>query len=365
MCTSVLGSRSTSVIGSRWWSWPVVGHFGVVALSFWIAWLLRFDFVIPDSDRLLFYQGLVIALSAKMLVCLLMGLHQERWWGYQGFSDLVQLLESNILASTVSGLFIFALIGSAFPRSIYCLDLIVCFLLSGGARFAVRLHREVRAGWSRGRRQKGLLIYGAGVAGIALAREIRDNPKLGYRVIGFLDDDRRKIGASLMNLPVLGTGDDAGWIIRNHKIKGRRIEEIVVAMPSAIGRQIRQAVAKGRAAGVPSRIVPGLGELISGKLAVGMMREISVTDLLGREPVELDLEVVRRAVVGRSILVTGAAGSIGSELCNQLAEFEPFKLIALDQAESELFRLEADLRGKHPSLNLVIEVGDIRDRVQV
>jgi len=138
-----------------------------------------------------------------------------------------------------------------------------------------------------------------------------------------------------------------------------------VAMPSAIGRQIRQAVAKGRAAGVPSRIVPGLGELISGKLAVGMMREISVTDLLGREPVELDLEVVRRAVVGRSILVTGAAGSIGSELCNQLAEFEPLRLIALDQAESELFRLEADLRGKHPSLNLVIEVGDIRDRVQV
>ena len=349
----------------QWWVWSVARHVSIIIMSFWLAWLLRFDFAIPQSELSVFYRGLLIAVAVKMLVSVAMGMQEERWWGYQGFTDLMRALEHCVIASVIAGLVIFAAIGPDFPRSVYLLDLMLCFLLSGGSRFAARLQQELLADWSNRHGQKGILIYGAGVAGITLAREIRENPDLGYQVTGFLDDDTRKKGARLMGLPVLGSGDEVSQIVKNQLSKGSPIEEIVVAMPSATGKQMRAAVAKGQTAGIPSRIVPGLGQLMSGKLSVGKMREISVTDLLGREPVELDLDVVRRATTGRVILVTGAAGSIGSELCNQLAQFNPSLLIAFDQAESELFRVEGDLRGKYPNLNLVAEVGDVRDQFQV
>ena len=164
-----------------------------------------------------------------------------------------------------------------------------------------------------------------------------------------------------MGLPVLGTGKDASRVVETFRTRQPAIDEIVVTMPSATGRQIRAAFELGSATGVRCRIVPGLGELISGKLSIAKMREISVTDLLGREPVKLDLDCVRRAVAGRTVLVTGAAGSIGSELCAQLAEFQPRRLVALDQAESEVFRLEADLRAKFPALDMIPEIADIRN----
>lgn len=340
-------------------------HILIVVVSYWLAWLLRFDFHIPAAERVSFYQGLSIVAAVKLTLFLGAGLHKENWWRHQGLSDLLRLSVQNLIESAVATLLIFLVVGTEFPRSVYVLDLLLCFLLSGGARLTVRFQREIRTGWQRHEGAKGLLIYGAGVAGLALARETRDNPKLGYRVVGFLDDDSRKQGTTLMGLPVFGGGEQTATIIETSLNGKHKIEEIAVAMPSATGRQIRAAVARGSASGIPCRIVPGLGELISGKLPVGKMREISVTDLLGREPVDMDLELVRRTVTGRSVLVTGAAGSIGTELCFQIAQFEPRCLIALDQAESELFRLEADLRAKHPSLALTAEVGDIRDARQM
>jgi FlaA1/EpsC-like NDP-sugar epimerase len=336
-------------------------HLAVIAASFWLAWLLRFDFSMPGDQQPLFFAGLAICIAVKMPAAILLRLHRERWWGYQGFPELVRLLRTNAVSSAASSLVIWAYVGDTFPRSVYVLDLLLCFLLCGSVRFAVRLWRDARARRPADASQKSMLIYGAGVAGIALGRELRDNPALGYRVVGFLDDDLRKKGAKLMGLPVLGSGNDAAAVVQEFYKRGHAIDEIAVAMPSAAGRQIRIAVEKGRAAGVACRIVPGLGELISGKVPLAKMKEISVTDLLGRDPVELDLEAVRRATEGRSVLVTGAAGSIGSELCAQLAGFEPRFLIAFDQAESELFRLEAELRAKYPNLKLVVEVGDIRN----
>jgi len=340
-------------------------HILIVVASYWLAWLLRFDFRIPAEERVSFYQGLAIVAAVKLILFFAAGLHKENWWRHQGLPDLLRLGVQNLIESAVASLLILLAVGVEFPRSVYVLDLLLCFLFSGGARLTVRFQREIRTGWQRHDGAKGLLIYGAGVAGLALAREIRDNPRLGYRVIGFLDDDSRKQGTTLMGLPVFGGGAQAAGIVETSLAGKQKIQEIAVAMPSATGRQIRAAVAKGSMAGVPCRIVPGLGELLSGKLPVGKMREINVTDLLGREPVDMDLELVRRTVSGRSVLVTGAAGSIGTELCFQIAQFEPRLLIALDQAESELFRLEADLRTKYPTLALATEVGDIRDARQM
>jgi FlaA1/EpsC-like NDP-sugar epimerase len=332
----------------------------VVAVSFWTACLLRFEFSIPARERLFLFHGFLIVLAIKGPVFCLLRLQLDRWPRYAAFADLVSLIRVNAAGSMLASLAIYSLAGGDFPRSVCCLDLLVCILLSGGVRFAARLFHELRVQHPAGT-ERGLLVYGAGVAGLELAREIRSNPKLGYRVIGFLDDDHRKHGAQLLGLPVLGSGDEAARIVAAHTARGFPVEEIVVSMPSATGRQIRSAVHKGRSAGVPCRIVPGLGELISGKLHFENGHEISVTDLLGREPVHLDPANVRRAVSGRAVLVTGAAGSIGSELCNQLAQLAPSELIALDQAESGLFSLEAELRDRYPGLSLSPEIGDIRD----
>lgn len=336
----------------------------VIAASFWLAWLLRFEFRIPVQERTQFWQGLMAAWLVKGLVFLLFRLRLDQWCRYVCFTDLVYLLKANVAASVAASLAWFALLGPAFPRSIYVLDFLLCVSLSGGVRFLARLFAEAGAA-RRSRPGKGLLIYGAGVAGMALAREVRGNKSLGYELLGFLDDDPRKLGARLMGSPVLGSGNEAGKIVAKLSGRGTPVEEIVVAMPSATAAQIREAVGRGQAAGVRCRIVPGLGDLISGKLPISELREISVTELLEREPVEMDSENVRRAVAGHSVLVTGAAGSIGSELCHQLARLEPRRLVAFDQAENELFRLEGELRGRYPELKLAIEVGDIRDAARL
>lgn len=332
----------------------------MVSLSLWIAFLLRFDFSIPPNELTLFHRGLIVALTVKLLVFFAVREHRERWWRHLGFPDLVRIFEVNLVASIAFIASTVVMLGAEFSRSIYFLDLGLCFLLNSGARFATRLWTEVLTPYCA-QGAKGLLIYGAGVAGIALAREIRSNPKLGYRMVGFIDDDPRKRGATLMGLPVLGTGEDAHRIVDLRCGKLGAVDEIVVTMPSATRRQIRAALDRARSTGRPCRIVPGLGELISGKLTFGNVPDISVTDLLGRDPVALDKQDALRSVAGRSVLVTGAAGSIGTELCHQLAELEPRCLVAVDQAESEIFRLEADLRAKFPGLSLRPELADIRD----
>lgn len=344
--------------GRRVFAW--VCCFAVVSVSYYAACLLRFEFSIPARERQRLYEGFLIALAVKGPALCLFRLQLVRWPRYAAFTDLVTLIRANVTASILMTANIYLLLDDGFPRSVYCLDLLVCILVSGGLRFAARLIYEFRFQTHDGT-ERGLLIYGAGVAGLDLAREIRGNPRLGYRTIGFLDDDPRKHGARFLGLPVLGSGDEAAKIVAAQSERGLPVREIVVSMPSASGKQIRSAVQKGRSAGVNCRIVPGLGGLISGQLQVENGREISVTDLLERDPVTLDLKNARRAFGGRVVLVTGAAGSIGSELCHQLAEVAPSKLIALDQAESDLFALEGSLRNRFPRLPLCPEIGDIHD----
>jgi FlaA1/EpsC-like NDP-sugar epimerase len=343
----------------------IIIHIVNVLISFTIAWLLRFDLSIPESERSVYVQSLAITAVVRVIAFVLQGLHRDRWWRYQGLSDMLQLFRTITLASVISGICVFAIVGPAFPRSLYILDPLVSFLAGGLALFATRIYREMESGMSNMQDARALLIYGAGVAGISLARDIRENAGLGYRVVGFIDDDPRKQGVTIMGLKMHGTGEEAARILERLRAQNIQVKEIVVAMPSASGSALRSAVARGKAAGVTCRVVPGLGELLSGRLAVRGVHDISVTDILGRDPVELNLEPVQRAVQGRSVLVTGAAGSIGSELCRQIAELEPQRLVAFDQAESELFRLEADLRAACPALKLIAEVGDIRDMRQV
>ena len=185
---------------------------------------------------------------------------------------------------------------------------------------------------------------------MTLAREIHSNPALGYRVAGFLDDQRKKRHAMFAGVPVLGCGRDAPRIVERYRRGSSRVEEIVIAMPSATGRQMREALANCRAAGVPVKTIPGMGELLTGKVLTSQIRDVSVLDLLGREPVQLDETLIRSSIQGNSVMVTGGGGSIGSELCRQIAGFRPGQLVIFERSESDLFRIHNELMARFPGV---------------
>ena len=334
-------------------------HAALIAATVLLAFNLRFDFSVPEDVVSLLHLSVVIALLVKMPIFWLIRLDRG-WWRYASVSDLINVGLGNVVASVVMSGVLFASFGAEFPRSVYILDFVLCFLACAGARFAVRIYNETLVADSS-HKSKGVLVYGAGVAGMTMVREMRANPAFDYEIVGFLDDNPRKHGATILGIPILGRGRDAAEVVEAQRRNGRAIDEIIIAMPSATGHQMGEALAYCRAAGVPCKTVPSIGEILSGKILTTQIRDIAVTDLLGRDPVRLEEERIRRKVTGRIVLVTGAAGSIGSELCRQIAQYHPARLIALDQAESELFRIDHELRAKFPELELLPEIADIRD----
>ena len=356
MMTSLLHHHGRLLIG--------VFHAGLFAVSLTAAFLLRFEFSVPLQEVSHLYAGLWIMLPVKITVFHLARLHRG-WWRFVGMADLCRVLVANLVASVVFGVLARLLIGTAFPRSIYIIDFLLCLLATAGARFAVRFYYEAVAIEVSKPGSKGMLIYGAGVAGATVGREIRTTPGLNFKVLGFLDDNREKRKEVLKGVHVLGRGRDAAGIVDRYRRRAQKIDEIIIAMPSATGRQMHEAVANCRAAGVACKTIPGVGDLLQGKVLSAQIRDLSVTDLLGRKTVHLEEGCIRSAIARRCILVTGAAGSIGSGLCRQIAGFEPSRLVLFDQAESDLFRVDLELRNRFPALQVIPQIGDIRDRRRV
>jgi FlaA1/EpsC-like NDP-sugar epimerase len=329
------------------------------ALSLVAAFLLRFEFAIPASAYRFLQLGLCIFVPVRCLVFCGFRLHRITW-RLVSLVDVTTIAIANLAASLLASAATIALLGPSFPRSIYVLEGALCFLATVGLLSSVRLFRELqRPNGSATDKEKSVLIYGAGEAGLVLVQETRANPKVATVVAGFLDDDAAKLNACIAGVSVLGAGRDAPRLVASFKRSRRPISEIIIAMPSATGRQMRAATANCRAAEVPFKTVPSLGELLDGKVLTRQLREVSVNDLLGRQPVNIDESKIAKTIEGRVVLITGGCGSIGSELSRQVARFNPRKLVILDQAESEMFMLALELRGRFPSLQLVEEVGDI------
>lgn len=342
----------------------VLFHAVAICSSVLIAFLLRFEFLLPRGEMGHVWKSLCIAMLVKSVVFRLEAL-DSGGWRYASIIELRRILRANLVASSAFAVITAAVVGANFPRSVYCIDFLVCFFLTAGARFAFRLYREGRTRRRGSDKKRRVLIYGAGSAGVTLLREVLENPSLHYRVVGFLDDDPSKQHQSLRGVPVLGTGRRAAAIVSKYRQRHQPIETILIAMPSASGRQMQDALANCRMTGIPCKTVPGVGELISGRVLIQQIRDVSVVDLLGRNPVHLDEDAVRRFLCGKSVMVTGAAGSIGSELCRQIARFDPECLVAFEQAESELFRIQNEICGRYPSLNFIPAMGDIRDFTRV
>src|SRR5262245_44808794 len=337
-------------------------HALVIVLSVLIAFWVRFDFLPSSLDSNLALFVWTFSVAVKLPAFLLGGV-QRGCWRYAGLNDLSRIFLVNVAASAGWATVVVTLHGPEFPRSIYAIDFLICFLLSAGGRFSVRLYNEtLKFELAAAKKEnKNILVYGAGAAGRTLVREIRMNPSLGLQVVGLIDDNPLLRSASIMNVRVLGTGRDIARIVERYRNRGANIDEVIIAMPSASGLQMREAHASCRAAGITCRTIPGFKDLLTGKYLSAQIRSISIEDLLGREQIRLEESRIQESIAAKSIMVSGAAGSIGSELCRQAASFIPGKLVLFDQAESELFKMDQELRQKHPSIDIIPVVGDIRD----
>jgi len=278
-------------------------------------------------------------------------------------ADLMTILQANVVGTIAFIVFIaFARRLGNLPRSVLLLDGVFCFLLMGGVRFFTRaiLENYLVFPGRGGRGFKRVLIIGAGKAGQAIVREVRLNSSLGIKIVGYLDDDPAKQKQHLQGVRVLGGVEDLDRIGPQE-----RIEEIIIAIPSATRREVSEIVKRCALAGIEAKILPSLSDLIDGPVSIKPLRDIDVNELLGREPVKLEAREIKGLLAGKKVLVTGAAGSIGSELCRQVSQFDPLELVLLDNAESPLFQIERELKYRFPDLCISGVLGDIRNRARI
>ena len=326
-----------------------------LATAAWVlAFALRFDLSVPER-----YVPVVLALLPVLLGCKLAGFAAFRlskgWWRHVSIRDLEDIVRGNVLASTLflaSVVFVRGLAG--FPRSVFLLDLLVSTVLMAGVRVGIRLVREQRRRAGAPEITTLALIVGAGSAGIRLLGEIESRRRLRLAVVGFVDDDLAKVGLRVCGTPVLGRIDDLPALVAEHEVA-----EVLIAIPSASPALLRRVVQHCTEARVRHRVLPTLSELVEGSVIYTQMREVKVDDLLAREPVQLDAARVHSLVTGKTVLVTGAAGSIGSELCRQLAAHEPERLILYDRHENGVFVLEMELQARFPRVPLVPVLGTV------
>jgi len=330
------------------------------AFSGLAAFLLRFDLTMPPAHLSHLAFALTIWLLVKIIVFRMARLDRGLW-RYVSIADISRLVISNVIASSVSCLLIVSLGPPGFPRSIYSLDFIICLLATSGLRLMVRMTMEATSnGRGKTSSDRPTLIYGAGGSGIALLKEIRKNPKLRYSVVGFLDDGAGKRGLQIEGVAVLGSGNDARVLVTEFGI-----ETILVAIPSATGAEMTRILSLCHAAGAQCKTVPGLAEVLAGDGLPSQVRDVAVEDLLGRTPVQLEEQQIRKKIAGRVILVTGAAGSIGSELCRQIARFQPAGIVGFEISESPLFDIEREMKQLFPAIPFYPEIGNIQSRARV
>ena len=242
------------------------------------------------------------------------------------------------------------------PKSVYAIDFLLSVMLTAGLRVAVRVASESTQPRTPVSKLKRTIVYGAGSAGASLLRDIRRSPALNYDVCGFVDDNPQKAGLVLDSVRVLGTGDDLPAVARKC-----RAEFLLIAIPSLTGSQMKNILERCAAAGIPYKTIPSLAEIIDENGLARQIRDVAVEDLLGRTPVNLEHDRISARLRGRTILVTGSAGSIGSEICRQVARFRPAAIVGFDIAESPLFYLGLEIARDFPGTVFHPEIGSIRN----
>lgn len=349
----------------------ILAHIFAFSLSLLLSFLLAHNMRFYREWLVEQYPYLLIGMMIVKLTIFGMFKQYKGWWRYVGITDLAAILRASLISTLGIVLFWFlfvlqvpqirfrfqGLVGM--DQSIFLIDMIFTFLILGGMRLMIRLYHEEFRTVESGR-TKRFLIIGAGNAGEALLREVHRMQVAEYDVIGFIDDDPLKRGINIHGIPVLGKVDELPEVCQKYNI-----EEVAIAMPSATHHEIRKVVQICEGTKVRFRTVPSLTDIATGRFKVSQIRDVSITDLLGREAVELELDQIENFTKNKIILVTGAGGSIGSEMCRQVCQFEPKMLLLVEQAENPLFHIERELKHKFPHIKIKPVICDITDKVRV
>jgi FlaA1/EpsC-like NDP-sugar epimerase len=333
----------------------VVSVLGAYALRLELGAL--FFFYLPSA-----YWMIAIAVLIKLPVYYFFGLYR-RLWGYASTKELrlilVAVSSASVLVSVVMILLLTFKVFTGFPRSVLIIDWLLSLILIGGIRFAIRLISDSISSVSssiQGKQAKRALIIGAGDAGALVVRELQKNPDLNLTPVGFLDDNPAKLKQQIHGVPVVGTLPDIGKVLEHKKI-----DEVIIAIPSSSGKVVRMITDVCRLRGVPFRTMPGIYELIGGKVSINRLREVDITDLLRRQPAHMREELIGETLSGKCVMVTGAGGSIGRELCRQINRWAPAHLILLGHGENSIFETLLEMQESSPTIKMTPVIADVRD----
>lgn len=338
----------------------LIGDIALVIVSVLGSFALRLDV----SELPFYFPAILVMCAVALLIKIptyyFFGLYR-RLWMYASTNELrlitIAVTTASVLTSGLMLLLIaFDLIKPGMPRSALGIDWLISLILIGGSRFALRILAEQNTNLAHGKTRQALIL-GAGDAGALVARELQKSSQLNLIPIGFLDDDPAKQNHQIYGVSVIGKIEQLEKILET-----KQVDEVIIAIPSAPGQIIRLVNEVCRKKGITSRIIPGIYELIGGKVSVNRLREVDITDLLRREPVKIDNQLIGSILTDKRILVTGAGGSIGSEICRQIARWNPSQLILLGHGENSIFESLLELKENFSTLDIHPIIADVRDK---
>ena len=339
----------------------------IIGASLYLSYALRFDFAIPSHYFNDLGYVFIILLFSKISSFLFFKLYQGMW-RFTSISDLINVLKSTFIASLFSISVILLVLGSnAVPRTVLLIDYMLTTIGIAAVRASVRIYstkfvvgngRNKQKNKSTSKIKTRLLLLGAGSSGEKIIREVKENPSSTYRIVGLLDDDPSKISTTIHSIPILGKIEDLHTISMSY-------DEILICIPTATNTQMRSIVTQCKVVGKPYRTIPTVYELIDKQISINTIREVSMADLLGRQEVNLDRSSISNYIYGKRVLVTGAGGSIGSELVKQCLGYSPDLLLLFDQSEHNLFKIDNYCKKIRNSTGIHPILGDIRDKSMV
>lgn len=334
-------------------------HDVVVAMIAWVAsYLLRFNFTIPTEHLSSMLQSMVWVITLQGLIFIALGLYRGVW-RFASVSDLKRIfLAVGLAAIIVAAVLFMVKINIIIPRSVLILDPLLLILMMGGSRFAYRAWKEHQLYGLTFKHGNPVIVLGTGEAAIALVKDLARSAQ--WRVIGLLDDDKTMSGREIFGVKVLGTLDQLGKVCQQFDV-----EHVIVAMPSAHHQKRRQAIEVANDLDLVVLTVPAIDDLMSGKVSISQIRKVDVEDLLGRDSVKLDNSGLQKLIEDQTVFVSGAGGSIGSELCRQIVKYKPNILICLDISEFALYQLEQELSALQLPTILVYKTCDVKNKIRI
>ncbi len=339
----------------------VFSQLTLVVFSYILSFLLRFEFDLSVHDNWPLHtllKTLPLILLLRLGAFYLWDLNRG-WWRYVSMNDLMDIIKAVISSSLVFITLVMFVFRADYPRSVFLIDTFICITFLGGIRFLIRAFRE----WSRlppRGSTRSVLIYGAREIGVEILREIRANAHLRMNVVGFIDDYLPKKGFKIHGVPVLGGREELARALQRYSI-----DEVIITTPSIKAKELGELIERFQNSDVRFRMVPAMSDILGGKVSIKQLRDVEVEDLLGRQEVSLDMEMIREAFTGRRILITGAGGSIGSEIARQCARLFPSRLVLLDRNENSMFYIHWELSKHFPTIPVVPVVGDAGNPVLV